>query len=551
MKSQIILILLFSMLLMLPSVKADYIDVYPFSDSYVNSAFSTTNYGTLGYGEVYSGGNTERLLYNFSNATLFSINSTYVTAVTFNLYSDDISGIVIQDINGAWTELGVTFSNEPAYGSAIIDGFTTSLGWNYNINIINEYRSWANGSNPNFGFGIFPIYASEYGKYQTREGANPPYIRITYNIPINASNYSLSGYIKDLSTNQGIQGVKVRILNNYSTYSEEAITNSVGFYTASNLSQKFNATIPTTFYVQASKIEEYEDSALEPVTVTSSAPTLKNITMQKCVSGFTCFYNKEYVTFKAAYQNGTVADGAVINIYYNSSLEITVTTDSYGYARVLLFKSRYYYITTTHGIASNSFYITPTLSSYPIVLNSPILGYMNGMASIITATNSSIWFNMTDPNSEVTSLNITYGNTTNTSIYAVTNLSGTTVNNKFTPQNLTSEYKVSWEYTTVHYGKLSGSMQMVLKYVRTSRFDNLPSWLKNGAVMIISFILVFISARWGFVGAGVFFAAVFTLIMAGISMLSSDITSTNQFIVGVPVLGFFGFLWQIANKGSG
>lgn len=183
-----------------------------------------------------------------------------------------------------------------------------------------------------------------------------------------------------------LSGAQVFIYN--STWSSAAITGSNGYYIFSGLANE------SLYSLKATK-NDYLDSNIELVTTVNGTWITKDIQLQKCLSGFTCFYTQEYQDIIVKWDNGTAIYGATVNIYKDNEVVTTstTTTDSYGYTRVLLTKDQRYRITVTkaeEGVSHTEYFYPITA---PYIIEIGIIAYATPTAT---------------PFSNVTSYNVTY-----------------------------------------------------------------------------------------------------------------------------------------------
>lgn len=109
--------------------------LYPTADAYVTQHLSNDNFGARDYLKVTSriGGN-ERSFLKFSLATL--PEGAVITLAKLRLYcyitSDLVSGVTDVEArrvaDDSWTELGITWNNQPDYG-AVEDTKVPAIGW--------------------------------------------------------------------------------------------------------------------------------------------------------------------------------------------------------------------------------------------------------------------------------------------------------------------------------------------------------------------------------------------------------------------------------------
>lgn len=188
------------------------------------------------------------------------------------------------------------------------------------------------------------------------------------------SNYSVSGKTGIAGTvyekrNDGailpLNGAVVYIRNEALNWSSSAFTGVNGYYLFDNLTNN-------TVYSLNAKNTGYEDSQTEYVTTIPGQQVIKNIMLAKCVSGFNCFYNQQYVKFKVQTIFGTKYPDVAISVYKGTDLTAsdTGTTGTDGSATFLLTKDQQYRITfvsATYGI-DREITIIPINTEYLIII---------------------------------------------------------------------------------------------------------------------------------------------------------------------------------------
>ncbi len=202
------------------------------------------------------------------------------------------------------------------------------------------------------------------------------------------SNYSVSGktgiagtvYEKKATGELlPISGAVVYIRNEALNWSSTASTGVNGYYLFDNLTN-------TTVYSLNAKSTGYEDSATEYVTTVPGQQVIKNIMLSKCISGFNCFYNQQYVKFKVQTLFGTKYPGVAISVYKGTELTAsdTGTTGTDGSATFLLIKDQQYRITfvsATFGI-NREITIIPINTEYIIIITALDTGWEDYNTSI-------------------------------------------------------------------------------------------------------------------------------------------------------------------------
>jgi hypothetical protein len=135
---------------------AAYAQITPLSDSYINTADPTTNYGSKTLLDVDGAKQATYIQFNLasipatasiSQATLKLYVNTVTTAGSFN----------IDYVNGAWSEGTIDASNAPPLGPAIASNITvTTADTNQYIlvNVTSAVQAWLSGSETNNGLAL-------------------------------------------------------------------------------------------------------------------------------------------------------------------------------------------------------------------------------------------------------------------------------------------------------------------------------------------------------------------------------------------------------------
>ena len=167
-----------------------------------------------------------------------------------------------------------------------------------------------------------------------------------------------------------ISGALVTLYNN--SWSSSVITGSNGYYIFIGLSN-------TTYTILASKTD-YDNSLILPVTIPLNS--VNDIELKKCTTNYNCFYTQEYQTMKVYYKNGyTPVAGALVKLYDADAPlfpHAITTTDSTGYARVLLGKDVLYNVVITIGNFSASLMLNTDDTDWIIIIGlagSPVPSY--------------------------------------------------------------------------------------------------------------------------------------------------------------------------------
>ena len=154
------------------------------SDSYVDQANPTTNYGTATtLGVEAATGKNQRTLVQFSLPAVPAHCS--LTAATLRLdTTTSRAGRTYQalQIASSWTEVGVTWNTQPAATGAVATAPTVAVGQWIQWTVTGQVQAMYAGSN--YGFLVKDASestATSYtNRYSSRTGANPPQLVLTW-----------------------------------------------------------------------------------------------------------------------------------------------------------------------------------------------------------------------------------------------------------------------------------------------------------------------------------------------------------------------------------
>jgi hypothetical protein len=160
-------------------------------DTYIASGQPTNNFGSatnMGIGYNLSGPQAMRILMQFnlsgipSNAT---VNSAVVYLYQVSAVGQADMGFQAQYAVSNWNEYNATWNNANYIGGATlpVGNFPGTIGW-LSFNAVNLFRSWVNGSEPNYGLIITgnesPSSSNYRYFYSSNAGGNRPYVDISY-----------------------------------------------------------------------------------------------------------------------------------------------------------------------------------------------------------------------------------------------------------------------------------------------------------------------------------------------------------------------------------
>jgi hypothetical protein len=160
-------------------------------DTYIASNSPNTNYASatnLAIGYNNGGPGAMRMLLQFNLSSIPShatINSATVYIYQYAASGISSMGFQAQYAVSPWSEYNATWNNANYIGGAPlpVGYFPNTLGW-LSINSTNLFRSWVNGSEPNYGLIITgnedPAANSSRYFYSSNAGSNRPYVDINY-----------------------------------------------------------------------------------------------------------------------------------------------------------------------------------------------------------------------------------------------------------------------------------------------------------------------------------------------------------------------------------
>jgi len=144
-----------ALLMVLSAVAAHASDGVVVADTYVSSVNAGANYGALSNLYVNSNGTT---LIQFDLSSLpAGTTASQIGAASLKIYLNRVNTagtINIAAVTSAWTEYGVTFNNQPSYGSAVASGVSVSQAQQFIVvDVTAQVQSWLNGAQ-NFGIAL-------------------------------------------------------------------------------------------------------------------------------------------------------------------------------------------------------------------------------------------------------------------------------------------------------------------------------------------------------------------------------------------------------------
>lgn len=163
------------------------------ADAFIAEQYPNNNYGAgagNGFHASYGDGDPvshQRSYLKFNVGTIPSgatVNSALLKIYQFNCWeysAPNTRAISVAQVNGSWTELGLTWNNKPTssfISSTVLD---CSLGWK-TFDVKNAVTNWKNGQ-PNYGLSVYGAKNGEWFRYfSSRESGNSqvPKLEISY-----------------------------------------------------------------------------------------------------------------------------------------------------------------------------------------------------------------------------------------------------------------------------------------------------------------------------------------------------------------------------------
>lgn len=126
----------------LPGAALSDVILYPTADSYVDSSFPNAIFGSLTGLQIWNlteyGGFEQRTYVGFDVTGAIPAGKVFQSAI-LSLAWDRISGsptdITAHEVTGAWTEMGLTWNNQPSYVLSPLDtaAFTYADRWEWDV----------------------------------------------------------------------------------------------------------------------------------------------------------------------------------------------------------------------------------------------------------------------------------------------------------------------------------------------------------------------------------------------------------------------------------
>ena len=305
------------------------------------------------------------LMYNTNTTSTYSGSKTIPAnqQMFFRVKSNDSTGssawsatVSIRDLSLVTPANGSThYFNYPpmAVSFSFVWSATESSVVNYNLLIAKDVNFNLISSDTTFS-GTTKAVSLDEGTYWYK--VRPYYTATgTFGSFTNAWNFTL---ISNMSVpdGTGIHGIIYELVNGIQTpvsnarviirndvlnWTSEQITGSNGYYLFTGLVNE------TTYNLYATKSDTFKDSVAYYVTTGNGTTSTQNILLERCYSGFDCFYNQAYVKFTVQSIFGTTYSNVVVSVYEDDGLvaEKIGTTGSDGSVTFLLKKDQKYRIT--------------------------------------------------------------------------------------------------------------------------------------------------------------------------------------------------------------
>ena len=153
-------------------------------DTYVDSSFPTTNYGTSSLLKVAAGGSsTRQTIIQFDDVGGLPQDSI-VSSATMGLYRvDNLNSSTMESyaITSAWNEATVTWNSRPPIEASPETSFTPGAGW-VQFDLTKRVRKWVQGEATNYGILVKFVANGNLSFKSSNDGvaSQRPYLDITY-----------------------------------------------------------------------------------------------------------------------------------------------------------------------------------------------------------------------------------------------------------------------------------------------------------------------------------------------------------------------------------
>ncbi|WP_029191799.1 DNRLRE domain-containing protein [Paenibacillus elgii] len=162
------------------------IKLYPVQDAFVREGIPTLNYGTeqsmaVGHNSILNESYRSMIQFDLSNLP----KDIIIDNASVNLFSFETKKtsqqLGIFSLQSEWTELGVTWNNQPIISS--LNDIQNVNDGKIVFDVTSETKNWFDGTSNNFGLEVKAINEtiSEQVQFNTRENAvDKPFLEITY-----------------------------------------------------------------------------------------------------------------------------------------------------------------------------------------------------------------------------------------------------------------------------------------------------------------------------------------------------------------------------------
>ncbi|MGA8742030.1 MAG: DNRLRE domain-containing protein [Terracidiphilus sp.] len=124
-------------------------------DSYVNSAYPTTNYGALTNLYV-GGGGTAFIQFDLSSLPS-GTTSSQISKATLRVFVNRVNtsgAVTVQSVTGSWSESGITYATMPTLGSTV-SSFTPAAADQFiAVDVTSLVQGWVTSPSTNFGLAL-------------------------------------------------------------------------------------------------------------------------------------------------------------------------------------------------------------------------------------------------------------------------------------------------------------------------------------------------------------------------------------------------------------
>ena len=124
-------------------------------DSYVNSAYPTTNYGALTNLYV-GGGGTAFIQFDLSSLPS-GTTSSQIGKATLRVFVNRVNtsgAVTVQAVSGSWSESGITYASMPALGSTVSSFTPAAADQFFTIDVTSLVQGWVTSPSTNFGLAL-------------------------------------------------------------------------------------------------------------------------------------------------------------------------------------------------------------------------------------------------------------------------------------------------------------------------------------------------------------------------------------------------------------